>query len=1739
MKITYLTILLSSLFLHHVQAQLNITSSASSADIQVCIDTQTVDITLSANGSISGNNIEIRLPVGVNYVPGSVNILSNPGGISITEASISNLQNPTFTFTGSMVLGEECIFQIGRTADCQTLQYRNAGNLLLDSVFATFNGGTLTNNLTTVNTTVIPFGLNEALTSISGSGTGGTIENLEGYPGDILTREIFINNGGLGCVKSVEFYVVDAANGIQINQLAYTGSTATSGSSPPTTAIILTPHTVNGDTSFYTLDIEALHGHSSGAKLCNGEVIQLEETVEILSCFTSISDGETRYGTYWNCGAVCQNINTTSANITNPSGVPNLTIANVSSSAEMNTDCFEGQTFTRTFRIRNTGTVDVVNYNFRLRVQDQNNSQTVLLAGTSNFIDHLGINMSITPTLFNNKNAEFMVDTVPAGEDVFVTIDVQHLCQGASTCGRFRYNRFQILDGAYEDPCGGSYSTGNINFNTGNRDIRIQNPSESNFPAINNGQILGFGTTFSDLTGMNGNSTLTWEIILPPCGVTFNNVAGAVDWGGNTSLAVSISGDTIQAEFTPDNSIYDNQTFNINLTGICGSCGTNQSIQKRLIVQTCSSDPNHCDVCLYSTTEALTIEDCNSGGSCTGMRTSEFSFARTNLGLPDNDNNRFADASGSLDLSLINRNRFIVFDTASVTIAGVVQINSGTPVYTFGYASMDVNNDWGFVDAEVEIFDASAGTSFTCAGVVGNLNSGTMLFDYSPSELAATCPSIAGFVFEDGDSVALHANLVVTTNANNIVSDNISNISIYVSEVANPTAAQIASCAGRNFAGIYELYNINPGIDIGGNGTFSSCGERRVDIRYQPKTGSNNRNIDIFPYEWRPISFADTCTITVPAGFVYNRADVNSFLGISTSAIDPVDPNANPLVFITGDLYRTGGIPSNPVQEPISDGLDQTRLRVYFQPTCETPNDVQVSVSATIDAFHPLPQLPDNFLDDSRTESGLRWRKPQLSLSTISTQTAEGINPTLQWDIRITNTTNNTDAANVFLGAATPSGNVTITDIQHIGSNGSAVAPSSLTLVNNVWQFGAVNQTEYHDFRVTATYSQCEPDTLFILSGFDCPAYPSTLSAYAATCEFDSLPLFTDPKSSTLQLNPIIVGVTDDICDTLTYSFTVNSADEANTLDPFLNLTLPQGIVMIGNPTIEYPLGTAPRDFTISPVGSLLSIDIGAANAQTAHTLDINTNGILGIREAANTNERQATVTFQFRTTCDFQSGSSFFVQPTGTAPCGEPSNGSNVTSFEPPIIISGIVPPYTIATNVAISGNSTCQDSIQDIYIELIPDGASTGRDTGYFDLPLNVVYAGNFNCSESDASLCPDFLGAQINPDGTTSMMVKYPSTWSLGDTINFDFDINTANFSGCSPSELIIIDHTVTMAGPTCDADGLPCGDIQVITGQANLNFAVLKPDLEISNVRAVTNVVTSGRSYSINFDIRNNGTDAPHGLIAEFYCADATGEITGVLLHSHAINVPILNNNTVTENAFFTSPFACNNIDGIAILITERTATGQSQCICQNHKTVVTDIPADPDLPLDWLYFDVNKQGKHAQLNWGTGSEINVKGFEVEHAVQSPNGSFEFKKIDFVATKGNGNAVNANHYGLLVENLAPTTHYFRLRQVDFDGEFSYSNIRVLTIDGEGTKAKIYPSLLNSSQPQLYLYAPIEDHLRIELYSILGERLAVLHNGLVLENSLNILSLDRNHFPAGNYIIRINGAIIQMNQKITISK
>lgn len=125
----------------------------------------------------------------------------------------------------------------------------------------------------------------------------------------------------------------------------------------------------------------------------------------------------------------------------------------------------------------------------------------------------------------------------------------------------------------------------------------------------------------------------------------------------------------------------------------------------------------------------------------------------------------------------------------------------------------------------------------------------------------------------------------------------------------------------------------------------------------------------------------------------------------------------------------------------------------------------------------------------------------------------------------------------------------------------------------------------------------------------------------------------------------------------------------------------------------------------------------------------------------------------------------------------------------------------------------------------------------------------------------------------------------------------------------------------------------------------------------------------------------------------------------------------------------------------------------------------DIGTFSTLPVELLSFTAIKQGNQAKLAWVTVTETNNAGFEI---LRSPDGQ-AWSKIGYVPGAGNSNIEKDYEF----HDMSPLrgNNYYRIRMVDTDNNFTYSDIRALQFAGP---TRVYPVpsrdkvLIESSDP-----------------------------------------------------------------------
>jgi len=140
-----------------------------------------------------------------------------------------------------------------------------------------------------------------------------------------------------------------------------------------------------------------------------------------------------------------------------------------------------------------------------------------------------------------------------------------------------------------------------------------------------------------------------------------------------------------------------------------------------------------------------------------------------------------------------------------------------------------------------------------------------------------------------------------------------------------------------------------------------------------------------------------------------------------------------------------------------------------------------------------------------------------------------------------------------------------------------------------------------------------------------------------------------------------------------------------------------------------------------------------------------------------------------------------------------------------------------------------------------------------------------------------------------------------------------------------------------------------------------------------------------------------------------------------------------------------------------------------------------IITDP-LPVELLSFTGRKVQNGNLLEWITASEENNEGFEVQESEDGVN----WKIIGWV--EGQGTTAELNNYEFLDRITFIGNNYYRLKQLDFDGAFEFSNIINLKNEGEGVVVQVLPNP-SPGDVNVTVLNPNKEKMSITLYDSAG--------------------------------------------------
>lgn len=234
-------------------------------------------------------------------------------------------------------------------------------------------------------------------------------------------------------------------------------------------------------------------------------------------------------------------------------------------------------------------------------------------------------------------------------------------------------------------------------------------------------------------------------------------------------------------------------------------------------------------------------------------------------------------------------------------------------------------------------------------------------------------------------------------------------------------------------------------------------------------------------------------------------------------------------------------------------------------------------------------------------------------------------------------------------------------------------------------------------------------------------------------------------------------------------------------------------------------------------------------------------------------------------------------------------------------------------------------------------------------------------------------------------------------------------------------------------------------------SNANFGIQRPPNSDNKTQVVVPVGNTVPAGSVTTNV--SGTDAEDGVL---------GNTNTVVIKTLPTNstmiyegVPVTVGQVIV--GFNPASLSFTNITNGSVntgfSYSFRDATGQEDTTPGTY-TVNWSTP----LSVTMISFEAIANGSNIDLTWITTDEINNRGYDIERSSDAKN----WIKIGFVASAlQNGNSTTKLNYNFRDEQPIRNTNFYRLKQIDFDGSYVYSDVVVAKVEDNKNVVTIHPN------------------------------------------------------------------------------
>jgi hypothetical protein len=186
-----------------------------------------------------------------------------------------------------------------------------------------------------------------------------------------------------------------------------------------------------------------------------------------------------------------------------------------------------------------------------------------------------------------------------------------------------------------------------------------------------------------------------------------------------------------------------------------------------------------------------------------------------------------------------------------------------------------------------------------------------------------------------------------------------------------------------------------------------------------------------------------------------------------------------------------------------------------------------------------------------------------------------------------------------------------------------------------------------------------------------------------------------------------------------------------------------------------------------------------------------------------------------------------------------------------------------------------------------------------------------------------------------------------------------------------------------------------------------------------------------------------------------------------------------------------------------------------------------------VPVELTSFTASDNNNVVVLNWITATETNNQGFEVQRKVKDS----EFEKIGYIP--GFGTTTETKSYSFTDSKISAGIYAYRLKQIDFDGSFEYSNEVEIEVSTPlvFSLEQNYPNPFNPSTT-IEFTLPQKEFVSLIIYDVLGNEVATLVNEEKASGSYEV-SFNASELVSGIYIYSLRAGNFTQTKKMILLK